>query len=163
MSGTDWEPERPGWWSRQGYATKVVIVIVVVMVVGGIVAIATHDREEEAVTYYTYSASDRPTTTVRSPTKQVELVSETLQVSHERKYMRFTGKVKNTGTRALKFVKVRGYALTDRGATVNTDYAYIDSDILAPRATATFTIIIDDPHNEATRGRFEVMEARYAD
>ena len=162
MSGTDWEPERPGWWSRQGYATKVVIVIVVVMVVGGIVAIATHDREEEAVTYHTYPTG-RPTTTVRTPTQQVELVSGTLQVSHERKYMRFTGKVKNTGTRALKFVKVRGYALTDRGATVNTDYAYIDSDILAPRATATFTIIIDDPHNEATRGRFEVMEARYAD
>ena len=161
MSNTDWEPERPGWWSRQGYATKVVIVIVVVMVVGGIVAIATHDREEEAVTYHTYPTG-RPTTTVRTPTQQVELVSGT-SVSYKGGYVKFTGKVKNTGTRALKFVKVRGYALTDRGATVNTDYAYIDSDILAPRATATFTIIIDDPHNEATRGRFEVMEARYAD
>ncbi len=46
---------------------------------------------------------------------------------------------------------LRGPAETSAGAIVNTTTGCIGSDVLAPGATATFSIYVDDPNNEASR------------
>lgn len=137
----------------------IVGIIVVLAVIGSIVA-AGKDGD---------SGSSSPTTRATTTTSrtiaaidQVELVPDTLEVtSNSIGYMVLTGKVVNRGRYPLVFVKVRGYALDASGATVNTDYSYIDSDVLAPGATATFTVYVSDPDDEGTRGRVTIEGAKF--
>lgn len=76
-------------------------------------------------------------------------------------YMVLTGKVKNTGSRMLRSVRLRAAALTENGEIVNTTTGYIDSDILAAGATSTFKIYVDDPDGEASQCRIAVQDASF--
>lgn len=155
------EAEQSSWWARQGCIVKVVVVLVVIGAIGMIIGAVRDGGTSDRSTPMTFSS----TTTVLDPAKQVVLVDGTLKVKQHNSIgcMELTGKVKNKGRVALQFVKVRGYALTDSGATVNTHYGYIDSDILAPGGTATYKIFVDDPNHEATHGRVVIEGARFAE
>lgn len=102
-----------------------------------------------------------PTTTIYA-VDQVEVLSG-LEVEKQSGYIIIHGKVRNAGIYPLEYVEVRGYAKTSSGGVVNTTTSYADSDVLAPGATATFSIYIDDPHNEASKARVEVASAYFQD
>lgn len=145
---------------------RTLLVVVAAIIVVGIFA-ATQDKEpaaSSARSATTYSARSTTTAKPIDAARQLRLVEGSLEVTHTGVgYLSLTGKIKNGGLSALRFVKVRGYALTESGATVNTDYSYIDSDVLAPGQTATYTIYVDDPDDEATRGRVVIEGASFDD
>lgn len=147
----------PGW-------AILLIVVIMVAAIGG--AIATRgDASEYSVGTSSQTTYRRTTTTsVIRAVDQVHLVAGTLKVADTGVGdMELSGKVKNTGRYPLVFVKVRGYALDEDGKTINTDFSYIDSDILGPGGTATYTIYVSDPNEEGARGRVETDSARFDD
>lgn len=67
------------------------------------------------------------------------------------------GKIKNVSS-SLDFiyVELRGTAYTSNNEIINTNTSYIDSDILGANSSATFTIYLADPNNQATRCRVSI-------
>jgi hypothetical protein len=100
--------------------------------------------------------SEWPNTTSTSVSPVVVLLDFT--VTHSGDHLVLAGKVKNEGSAPLTFVEIRGTALAASGEIVNTNTAYIDSDVLAPGATATYTVYVDDPNREATQGRVQIED-----
>lgn len=66
------------------------------------------------------------------------------------------GTVRNTAGFDLRFVRLRGTAYDKSGNIVNTDWSYIDSDILYSDSTSTFTIYVDDPNDVAVKCGIEL-------
>jgi hypothetical protein len=58
----------------------------------------------------------------------------------------FEGMVRNVGSRDVRRVELRGTILTPEDEVFNTNTAFVDSDILVPNATSTFTFYIKDPY-----------------
>ena len=73
------------------------------------------------------------------------------------------GKIKNVGTRSLRFVEIRGTIKDKNGKEVGTNTSYMDSDILAPGATSGFSVYVSDP-DEAIGGTvyIRVEDASFA-
>jgi len=100
------------------------------------------------------------TTTVRVLTTTCPV--KIMQAVHDRQssYVVASGKVWNDGKRTVRGVLMRATAYTEGGKVVNTDTAYIDSDMLAPGASSTFKILVADPGKEATKCRVGVESYR---
>jgi hypothetical protein len=78
--------------------------------------------------------------------------------------MIFKGKVHNeSSTHSLRFVELHGYVYTRTGADVNNSTGYIDSDVINPGSTSTFTIYVDDPNNDGEKCNVKVDDARFGD
>lgn len=75
--------------------------------------------------------------------------------------MIITGTIQNTGTQMLRFVQLRGTAVTADLQTVNTHTSYAASDRIEPGAQSTFTVYVDDPGNRATKCRIAVEDADF--
>jgi hypothetical protein len=141
-----------------GWAVFLIVVVVIVGATATVVSLGNSKSPAKTSRYVSTS------TTQAGPSKHVRIISDSVEVRHNSLGdLILTGKVKNSGTRALRSVKIRGYAYTESGAIVNTDYSYIDSDILAPKATATFSVYVADRDNEAKKGQVEIESARFVD
>lgn len=72
------------------------------------------------------------------------------------------GKVINiSSTYDLQLVELRATIYDDSGKVINTNTGYIDSDILNSNSSSTFTVYVDDPHNEGERCKVEVEDAHF--
>lgn len=131
------------------------LLIAVTAIVWGTVGTLFGDDE-------TVATAAVPTTTIYA-VDQIEILSRSTKFSNEDGYIVIHGEVRNTGSLAVTYVALRGYAQESSGATVNTNTSYIDSDVLAPGGTATFSIYLDDPGNDARRARVEVESAYFQD
>jgi hypothetical protein len=161
------------WWGGLSGLAKFIVVIAALVAIGaiggGVNALSGPGEipaDKVSKNFSTERASYRPSTTIAPapPTAGLYIVKDSLQVHHNSiGYLVIEGKVGNRGSRPLKSVKLRAYALDDSDATVNTEFGYIHSDILAPGTTSTFEIFVDDPDAEATSGRVVVESAHFAD
>jgi len=61
-------------------------------------------------------------------------------------YMVFEGKIINNSTSNFRYVKLRGTVFDSANNIVNTDWSYIDSDILYANSSSTFSIYVKDPN-----------------
>ena len=74
----------------------------------------------------------------------------------------FTGRVRNThSSRTLRSVRLRATVLDGNDNAINTQWSYIDSDILAPNSTATFTVYVDNPNYQGETCRIRVESASF--
>lgn len=124
------------------------VLVILVLVVMSAVLVSCETAEETTTTAH----ATRPTTV------PVKLMGT--EGYREGGYEIVTGKVWNDGTTSVRGVLMRATILSADGKVVNTDTAYIDSDVLAPGASATFTVMVADPNKEATRYNVRVEDYR---
>lgn len=73
----------------------------------------------------------------------------------------FTGRIRNTHeSRALRSVRLRGSVIDPFNTVVNTNWSYVDSDVIAPGAISSFTVYVDNPSG-ADECRLGIEGARF--
>lgn len=82
-----------------------------------------------------------------------------VQVKHNHNYTYVTGKVTNTGTYSVKYVKVKAVAKDRTGTIVDTDWTYaVGSEWLDPGECKTFEMMIRDESGKITKADVAFME-----
>jgi len=135
--------------------------VIALLVVVSLICTRTPDISQP--TYNTPSPTRRPTEETIYAIDFVEIVKESWKCDHDSiGNVIFTGKVKNIGVYQLTLVTVRGTIYTsENGSQINTNVSYIDSDVLDPGTTSTFTIYVNDPEGEATHCQVGIEDAYF--
>jgi len=115
------------------------IILIVAGLIGGIYLLKSCFSSTSGIS--STSNNNLPVTTIRDnvkiqPGSSYEIITSIGSVL-------VTGEVKNISDETYKYVKIRSIVYDSAGNQIGTNYSYLDSDVLPPGATSTFSVYVD--------------------